>query len=101
MKWKLLVIGAVILGVVAWLLGRRGFDPTKAVKLELDVLDAKTKTEKLLVNQEASKVRRKLEAEHKATIERFNSDQKKQAERLANDPVALSAFLIRAAGKRS
>ena len=64
------------------------------------MLDAKTKTKKLLVNKEASRVRRRLEREHKETVEAFNEKQKKQAERLRDDPVALSAFLVRA-GKRS
>jgi len=96
----LAVLGAIALAIAAWMIGQRGLDPMKAVQLELDVLDAKTKAKRLLLNKNASDARRDIEREHKATIEAFNEDQKKQAEALADDPVALSAFLVRA-GKRS
>ena len=100
MKWVLVASGAVLLALAAWIIGLRGWNPMKAVKLELDVIDAKERAEKLVVNQGASEARRKLEMEHKETIEHFDEEQKKQATELAADPVALSAFLVRA-GKRS
>lgn len=96
MKWWLLAIVAVVVAVLAWMLGQRGINPMKAVRLELDVLDAKTNAKKLLVNSGASEARRQIESEHKATIERMDSEQKQQATALAADPVALAAFLVRA-----
>lgn len=95
MKWWLAAIGAVALAMLVWLFGRRGLNPAKSVRLELDVLDAKTKTQKLLVNQSASMVRRNLETEHRETVAKFDDKQKKQAAELDGDPVALSAFLVR------
>ena len=95
MKWLALAVGVVALTVAAWFIGKRGVNPLKAVRLELDVLDAKTKTKKLLVNQGISKARRQIEAEHKEAIEQFNDEQKKQARQLRSDPVALSEFLVR------
>lgn len=95
MKWILIGAGALVLVIIAFFVGKRG-NPMKAVRLELDVIDAKAKAKKLLVNKDASEVRRKLEAEHKETIEAFNEEQNEQAEKLAGDPVALAAFLVRA-----
>jgi hypothetical protein len=96
MKWILMASGALVLVIIAFIAGKRGVNPMKAVRLQLDVIDAKARAKKLLVNKDASDVRRQIEAEHKETIERFDSEQKERATQLADDPVALAAFLVRA-----
>jgi hypothetical protein len=94
MKWLLIGAGVVLLGLFVLALGKFG-NPFKAARLHLDALKARAKARRLLVNQSASKVRRQLEAEHKETIERLDSEQKKRVETLANDPVALASLLVK------
>ena len=95
MKWWLMAAGAVALALLAWFFGQRGVNPMKAVRLALDITDAKTKAQKLAVNQGVSEARRMIEAEHKDTIERMNSEQKERAALLADDPAALAALLVK------
>jgi hypothetical protein len=95
MSWKWLWLPAlVIAGLVLFLFGRNR-NLIGWVKTELLAIDAKAKAKKLEANTGTAQARRQVEKEHKQTIKDLDEQQRQKAEKLASDPGALAAYLVR------
>lgn len=72
------------------------------IKREIEVAKADAEATKLEAKVGWEEAVKRIEEEHKTTLESLNGSQRFQAEKLKEDPVALSRFLVRAgSGKRT
>ena len=94
----ILLVGAVL--TVVWLRGRGLGDLKAKLALELAAIRAKEEARNATIELGAEKARQQVEAKYRSDMIKLDADQKAEAERLKDDPVALAAFLVRAGGFR-
>jgi len=96
--WQLCVIVVGML-VLLWLC--RNISPkdfADRIKLELAAIRAKGEARQLSQELGSEKAKNEIENKYKDAMTKFNEEQKAEAERLRDDPVALADFIIHAAG---
>ena len=90
---------AFLLFILLWILKIRS-TPIAQIKAELQVIKEKATVKKLQVEIGKEKAIHAVKVKYEKELEALEEKQKKQAKELENDPVKLSAFLVRVAGKR-
>ena len=74
--------------------------PRRALKTELDAIDAEEEAEMLEAELGRDKALAAIETNHREAVDALTEKQKKQAEKLRADPRALSRFLVFAGAKQ-
>jgi len=94
--WYLpLLAGVAILGYLTF---RGRVRPWESVERELDVIRAGQKAREAQERLGAERAAEAVRIEHQDALTRLDADQRKEAEALAQDPVALSRYLVRVGG---
>lgn len=90
---------AFLLFFLFWIFFHKTQNPIKQVKIELEAIKAKEEVKILELEKGRDQAVAKALQQYEVVKEELTSKQKKEAKELENDPVKLSAFLIRAVNK--
>lgn len=98
MKWYHWLLFALVatVTVVAYVLGRRdGESLSDTLATEADVIEAKAEVKRLLIKEDAAHARAWAEERYHDKLARLDEEQRAEADRLRDDPVALTEWLAR------
>lgn len=100
LKWlqKFWVVLVVVGGLILWWVFRRK-EPPPSIKTELEVVDAKLKTKKILIEHGKDEALKQQDEQYSKILEAMDASDKEKAKALEADPVERHAFILRA-GKR-
>lgn len=90
----LMVLAAIVLALLSGV-GRRGFDPSAWVSKELDAIRAGSEARDQAARDGAEAALAKVREDKADALASLDKAQAEKAERLKDDPVALSRFLVR------
>lgn len=86
----------VLGGIFLFVMSRGKESPSKILFTELDAIKAGSDAKKVQAEKGAEIASEEVRKKHAEALKKLDEEQKAEAERLKNDPVALSKFLIRA-----
>jgi hypothetical protein len=99
--WYLVLLAVGLAFAVIWV---RGVTPSQAwarLQTELDSIGAKNEARRAQELLGAERAREQVEATYQHQIIALDAEQQAKAKELADDPVALAQFLVRAGGQPS
>lgn len=97
--WYVPVLLIGLIFAVLWVRGTGWRTVLANLKLELAAIAAKGEARKAQVELGAEKAKAQIEQKYQSQIIKLTADQKAEAEKLQDDPVALAQFLVRAGGQ--
>jgi len=97
-RWYLVVLAVGLVFVAIWSRRVSPADVAARVRLELDSIGAKAEARRAQELLGAERAREQVEATYRSEIIALDVEQKRKADELRNDPVALAQFLVRAGG---
>ncbi len=83
------VAGGILLAILWWR------NPWSQVKKEMRAIEDSEKARQMVLDDGAAVTRKRIESEHRATIQGFDDDQKQRLKSMRSDPVALARWLNR------
>lgn len=97
--WYVPVLVIGLLFLVLWVRGTGWQNVLDKLKLELAAISAKGEARKAKVELGAEKAKAQVEQKYQTQLINLTAEQKAEAEKLDDDPVALAQFLVRAGSK--
>jgi hypothetical protein len=95
--WYVVAITTVLGAYLAWRVFKdRDVAELPDITTELEAIEAKAETKKLIVKLGEAKALEEVEKKHKEALDAMDEKKKAEAERLRADPGELARFLVRA-----
>lgn len=95
--WLWTVPIALITGVVAYFLGKRRGDLATVADTELEIVEARAKAQRLMLEKNAEHARKWIGKNYRGEMQRLDDEAKKRTIELRDDPPALAEYIIRTA----
>lgn len=95
--WFVLVIAGAVIG---WLISRKRASPYPEIINELDVIRVDREITKLAAERGRAEALREIERRYGEEKAKLEEKERREAETLTEDPVALARFLVRAGARR-